>query len=210
MNFIKEAVEQYAHDHTHQEEDLLTRLEEETYERLEIPHMITGRIEGRLLKMLARLIQARRILEVGTFSGYGALSLAEALPEDGSLLTFEIDPEAVAFARKYFAESAHGKKITLMEGPALDHLKTLQGPYDMAFIDADKVNYLNYYETILPLIRRQGLIVVDNVLWSGRVLDPQDESDRAIHALNERVRTDDRVEAVMLTVRDGIYCIQKR
>jgi len=209
MDFIDEKIEQYAFDHTSEEGELLRRLEEETYEKLEIPQMTTGRIEARLLKLLARLVGARRILEIGTFGGYSALSMAEALPEEGTLVTCEEDPVAIAFAQKYFSESPHGEKITQMEGPALESIKKLTGTFDMAFIDADKINYSNYYEAILPMIRPGGLIAVDNVLWSGRVLDPQDESDRAIHQFNERVVNDQRVESVLLTVRDGLNCIIK-
>ena len=209
MNFIDENIEEYAFDHTSYEGDLLRQLEEETYKKLEIPQMTTGRIEARLLKLLARLVGAKRILEIGTFAGYSALSMAEALPEEGELVTCEIDPEAIIFAKKYFNLSEHGKKITLMEGPALESLKKISGPFDMAFIDADKENYNNYYEAILPLVRSGGLIAIDNVLWSGRVLDPQDKSDKAIHQLNERVIQDERVESVLLTVRDGLNCIVK-
>jgi caffeoyl-CoA O-methyltransferase len=209
MDFIDEKIEQYAFDHTSEEGELLRRLEKETYEKLEIPQMTTGRIEARLLKLLARLVGAQRILEIGTFAGYSALSMAEALPEDGTLVTCDEDPVAIAFAKKYFSESRHGKKIKQMEGPALESIKKLTGSFDMAFIDADKINYSNYYEAILPMIRPGGLIAVDNVLWSGRVLDPQDESDRAIHQFNERVVKDQRVESVLLTVRDGLNCIIK-
>ena len=209
MDFIDEKIEQYAFDHTSEEGELLRRLEEETYEKLEIPQMTTGRIEARLLKLLARLVGAQRILEIGTFAGYSALSMAEALPENGTLVTCDEDPVAIAFAKKYFSESRHGKKIKQMKGPALESIKKLTGSFDMAFIDADKINYRNYYEAILPMIRPGGLIAVDNVLWSGRVLDPQDESDRAIHQFNERVVKDQRVESVLLTVRDGLNCIIK-
>ncbi|MCH8311768.1 MAG: class I SAM-dependent methyltransferase [Nitrospinae bacterium] len=209
MDFINEDIEDYAHEHTQSEGELLAQLEKETYETLEIPQMTTGRIEGRFLKMLAQLIGAKRILEIGTFGGYASLSMAEALPDDGELITCDVDPIAIAFAKRFFAKSEHGKKITLMEGPALESLKTLSGPLDMAFIDADKENYWNYYEAILPMIRPGGLIVVDNVLWSGRVLNPVDASDKAIHQFNERIKNDARVESVLLTVRDGIYCIRK-
>ena len=209
MDFIDEKIEQYAFDHTSKESLLLQRLEEETYQKLEIPQMTTGRQEARLLKLLARLIGARCILEIGTFGGYSALSMAEALPEDGTLVTCEIDPVAIAFAQKYFSESPHGKKITQMEGPALKSIKKLTGSFDMAFIDADKVNYLNYYEAIFPLMRVGGLIAVDNVLWSGRVLDPKDDTDKAIHQFNEQIIKDQRVESVLLTVRDGLSLIIK-
>ena len=209
MDFIDEKIEEYAFDHTSYEGDLLKQLEEETYEKLDIPQMTTGRVEARLLKMLARLAGAKRILEIGTFAGYSALSMAEALPEEGELVTCEMDPEAIFVAKKYFGLSPHGKKITLMEGPALDSLKKVSGLFDMAFIDADKENYINYYDAIFPLIRPGGLMAIDNVLWSGRVLDPKDNSDKAIHELNEKVVRDNRVESVMLTVRDGLNCIIK-
>ena len=209
MEFLDEKIEEYAFNHTSYEGNLLKRLEEETYEKLEIPQMTTGRIEARFLKLLARLVGAKRILEIGTFAGYSALSMAEALPEDGELITCEIDPEAIVFAKRYFDLSPHGKKIALLEGVALDSLKSISGPFDMAFIDADKENYSNYYEAILPMIRYGGLIAVDNVLWSGRVLDPKDKSDKAIHQFNERVIQDKRVESVLLTVRDGLNCIIK-
>jgi caffeoyl-CoA O-methyltransferase len=160
--------------------------------------------------MLVELTGARRVVEVGTFGGYGSLSMAEGLPEDGSLITCDIDPVAAAFARRFFAESPHGKKITLLEGNALNSLKTLAGRFDMAFIDADKENYLNYYEALLPLIRPGGLIVADNVRGSGRVLDPQDDATRAICRFIDAVAKDPRVERVMLTVRDGISLIRKK
>ena len=209
MDFIDEKIEEYAFDHTSYEGDLLKQLEEETYEKLDIPQMTTGRIEARLLKMLAHLAGAKRILEIGTFAGYSALSMAEALPQEGELVTCEMDPEAILVAKKYFGLSLHGKKITLMEGPALDSLKKISGLFDMAFIDADKENYINYYDAIFPLIRPGGLMAIDNVLWSGRVLDPKDNSDKAIHKLNEKVVQDNRVESVLLTVRDGLNCIIK-
>ena len=209
MDFIDEKIEEYAFDHTSYEGDLLKQLEEETYEKLDIPHMTTGRIEARLLKMLAHLAGAKRILEIGTFAGYSALSMAEALPDEGELVTCEMDPEAIFMAKKYFGLSPHGKKITLMEWLALDSLKKVSGFFDMAFIDADKENYSNYYDAIFTLIRPGGLRAIDNVLWSGRVLDPIDNSDKAIHQLNEKVIQDNRVESVLLTVRDGLNCIIK-
>ena len=210
MDFVNEDIDNYAYDHTQIEDDLLWRLELETYDQLEIPQMLTGRIEGRLLKMLAQLVEAKRIIEIGTFGGYSALSMAEALPDSGYLITCEMDPVAIQFAQRFFDESPHGKKIVLKEGPALDTLKTLTGSFDMAFIDADKENYLNYYEALLPLMRPGGLIVVDNVLWRGRVLNPQETSDHAIHRFNHRVKDDHRVEKVMLTIRDGVSLLRKR
>ncbi len=210
MELLDEDIERYVYDHTDDEGELLARLQKETYDSLEYPQMVSGRSVGRFLKLQAQLLGARRILEVGTFSGYSALSMAEGLPEDGRLFTCDEDPAAIAVARRYFAESPHGRKITLLEGNALDSIAGLNETFDMAFIDADKANYLNYFNAILPIMRVGGLIVADNVLWSGRVLDPKDESDHAIHQFNETVCRDDRVESVMLPVRDGLYCLRKK
>ena len=172
--------------------------------------MICGQIEGTLLQMLAVSVGARRILEVGMFTGYSALMMAAALPDDGELITCDVDPEAIALARSFFARSPDGSKIDIREGPALDTLKTLEGPFDLVFIDADKENYIGYYEAALPMLAPNGVIVVDNVLWMGRVLDPQDDSDRAIVAFNEHVRRDARVWNVMLTLRDGVMLIRRK
>lgn len=210
MDFVNEDIERYCFDRTDKEPELLIQLQRITFENLEIPQMLTGRIEGRLLRMLALLVNAKRILEVGTFSGYSALSMAEALPEGGELFTCDEDPEAIAVARKFFNESPHGNKITLLEGLALESIAKLEGPFDLAFIDADKENYQNYYDAIFPMMRSGGLIVVDNVLWSGRVLNPEDPSDHAIANFNKKVAADDRVDHVMLTVRDGVYLLRKK
>ena len=210
MDFIDEEIERYVNDHTQSEGDLLSRLQKETQRSLEYPQMVSGRTVGRFLKLQAQLLEARRILEVGTFSGYSALSMAEALPKDGRLYTCDEDPAAIAVAKRYFAESPHGSKIILLEGNALDSIADLNETFDMAFIDADKTNYLNYFNAILPILRSGGLIVADNVLWGGRVLDPKEESDHAIHQFNEAVYRDERVEALMLPVRDGLYCMRKK
>ncbi|MFQ5481146.1 MAG: O-methyltransferase [Nitrospinaceae bacterium] len=210
MDFIDAKLEQYICAHTDPEDSLLRELERETRETLELPQMLTGRLEGQFLKMLAALIAAERVLEVGTFSGYGALSMASALPEWGELFTCEVDPGAIAVARRYFEKSPFGSRIRLLEGDALQSIRSLQGPLDLAFIDADKVNYQNYYEAILPLMRPNGLIAVDNVLWSGGVLDPRDDSSHAIARFNDTVFGDGRVDHVMLPVRDGIYLLRKK
>jgi caffeoyl-CoA O-methyltransferase len=208
--FIDAAVEQFAHDHTEPETDLYVRLREETYRVMQWPEMQVDVIEGRFLQMLVRLSSAKSILELGMFTGYSALMMAEALPDDGRLITCEIDPKAEAIARRYFAESPHGRKITVRMGPALDTIKTWTGPLDLVFIDADKVNYSNYYEACLPLLKSGGLVVADNVLWSGKVLHPKDADDHAIVAFNRLVQSDPRVKNVCLTVRDGMMLARKR
>lgn len=210
MAFIDEAVEQYAHDHTKPESELFRRLREETFREMQYPQMQVGRIEGQFLKLLVRLTGARRVLEIGMFTGYSGLMMAAGLPDDGRLITCDVDPKAEAIARRYFAESEHGHKIEVRMGPALETIKTLDGSLDMVFIDADKTNYSNYYEAVMELVRPGGLIVADNVLWSGEVVNPQDESARAIVAFNERVQQDPRVENVCLTVRDGMMLAWKR
>jgi caffeoyl-CoA O-methyltransferase len=196
--FIDSAVEQFAQDHTEPETNLYVRLREETYRTMQSPEMQVG------------LIDARDILEIGMFTGYSTLMMAEAVPEDGRLITCEVDPKAEAIAKRYFGESPHGHKITIRMGPALDTIKTLSAPLDLVFIDADKVNYSNYYETCFPLVKPGGLIVGDNVLWSGKVIDPKDDDTRSIVAFNRLVQSDTRVENVCLTVRDGIMLAWKR
>jgi len=210
MIFIDEAVEQFAHDHTKPESELFSRLREETYREMQSPQMQVGRIEGQFLKMLVRLTGARRVLEIGMFTGYSGLMMAEGLPDDGRLITCDVNPKAEAIASRYFAESEHGHKIEIRMGPALDTIKTLTEPLDLVFIDADKTNYLNYYEAVMPLVRPGGLIVADNVLWSGRVLNPEDDDSRAIVEFDKRVTEDPRVENVCLTVRDGMMLAWKR
>ena len=209
-DFIDPAVEQFARNHTEQESDLHVRLREETYRVMDRPQMQVDVIEGRFLKMLVRLTGARTILEIGTFTGYSALMMAEGLPDDGRLITCEVDPKAEGIARRHFSESPHGSKITLRMGPALETIKTLSGPLDLVFIDADKGNYSNYYEASLPLLKPGGLIVADNVLWSGKVLDPKDADDHAIVAFDRMIQSDPRVENVCLTVRDGMMLACKR
>ncbi len=209
-SFINDAVEQFAHDHTKPESDLFLRLRDETYATMRSPQMQVGRIEGRFLKMLVRLTGARRILEIGMFTGYSALMMAEGLPDDGHLITCDVNPEAEAIAQRYFNESPDAHKIEIRMGPALDTIKSLSEPIDIVFIDADKTNYSNYYEAIMPLVKPGGLIVADNVLWSGRVLDPQSEDDHAIVAFDKLVQSDPRLENVCLTVRDGMMLAWKR
>jgi caffeoyl-CoA O-methyltransferase len=208
--FINKDIEQYAYNHTKRESEIFERLRQETHEKMSAPQMQVGRIEGQFLKMLVRLVGARRILEIGMFTGYSALMMAEGLPEDGRLITCDIDPKAEEMAKRYFAESSHGHKITVCIAPALETIAKIIEPFDMVFIDADKGNYPKYYEACLNILRPGGLIAVDNVLWSGRVLKPEDQDTCAIDQFNKQVTEDNRVENVCLTVRDGIMLIWKR
>ena len=174
------------------------------------PQMLTGPVEGRFLELLVHASGARRILEIGTFTGFSALSMAAALPEDGTIDTLDIEPKHAEVAQRYFDRSPHGSKITLHLGPALDTIAGLEGSFDLVFIDADKENYDAYYEAVLPRLSEGALIAIDNTLWSGRVLEPEDETTRLIAALNDKLAADERVVAVQLTVRDGITLLRRR
>ena len=204
-------LEEYAVRHSMPLSPLLEELAATTREKMGNRWvMLSGQLQGTLLQMLAASVGARRILEIGTFTGFSALMMAAALPDDGELISCEIDPEAIALAGSFFARSPHGGKIEIREGPALDTLKTLEGPFDLVFIDADKESYLAYYEAALPLLAPNGIIAVDNVLWMGRVLDPKDESDRVIVAFNEHVSRDERVWNMLLPIRDGLMLIRHK
>lgn len=210
-DLINPAIEAYATQRTTSLPPLLQELVAETEARKgRMAGMLSGALTGTLLQTLAWGVNARRILEIGMFTGFSALLLAAALPDDGELITCDVDPEAIAIARRFFARSPDGKKIQVREGPALDTLQTLSGPFDFIFIDADKENYTAYYEAALPLLAPHGLIAVDNVLWGGRILDPRSELDRAIAAFNDHVRNDPRVSHVLLTVRDGVLLVRRR
>jgi caffeoyl-CoA O-methyltransferase len=174
--------------------------------------MVVGPLEGAFLKVMALSIGARRVLEIGTFTGYSALCMAECLPEDGVVVTCDIDPESTAMAKRYWAQSPHGTKINLRLAPALETMATLTGTFDLIFIDADKTNYVNYFHRALDLIADHGVILIDNVLWNGDVLKnpAPDTNTAAIQELNRVVHAEPRVSAVLLTIRDGIFLIKPR
>ena len=206
-------LDEYAESRSTPRDELFTRLFEETHEKLAAPQMLTGGVEGRFLETLVWAMGARRILEIGTYSGYSALSMAAALPDDGELITCDVWEEANEVARRYAAESPHGHKIDFRLGPALETISELEGPFDLVFIDADKDNYDAYFEATLPLLSDRGLIVVDNTLWSGRVLPGQDDGapqTKAIAALNDKLAGDQRVVTVMLPIRDGVTLVRRR
>ncbi len=206
---ISAAINQYAYRSTRPEPPLLANLEARTHAEVAFPQMLTGRVEGRLLKLLVRMLRPRLAVEVGTFTGYSALSMAEGLEEGARLITCEIDPVAARVAREAFAASPHGRKIELRLGPALQTIRGIAEPVDFSFIDADKTGYPEYYEELVARTRPGGVIVLDNMLMSGHVLDPQDEDARAVARLNERIARDARAENVLLTVRDGVQIVVK-
>jgi caffeoyl-CoA O-methyltransferase len=212
MDIVLDPIERYAEEHTTPPEPLLAELAAETRATLESPQMLTGTVEGRFLELLVYASGARRVLELGTYSGYSALSMAAGLAPDGRIDTCELDQERANVARRYIARSPHADRIHLHLGPALETIESLDGEFDFVFIDADKPNYVNYYEAVLPRLSGRGLVAADNTLWSGRVLDKDDASEgtQAIKAFNEHVRSDPRVTSVMLTVRDGVTLIRPK
>jgi caffeoyl-CoA O-methyltransferase len=212
MSFIvPEEIEAYAAAHTTPPEELLAELAEETKATLRSPQMLTGPIEGRLLELLVHGIGAKRVLELGTYSGYSSLSMAAALAEGGHIDTCEVDEKHAEVARRYIERSQYADRITVHLGPALETIERLGGEFDFVFIDADKENYGAYYEALLPRLTPHGLMAIDNTLWSGRVLGESDDSadTRAIRELNDRIASDPRVVAVQLTVRDGVTLIRR-
>jgi caffeoyl-CoA O-methyltransferase len=211
-DIVDPAVEEYAVEHTSGEPPWFATLAEDTRARTTAPGMMVGTLEGRLLTALVAMLRPRLVLEIGTFTGYSALSMAEALPPDGRIVTCDISEEHVAIAREHIARTPHADRIEILLGPAQQSVEGLQGPFDLVFIDADKGGYLGYYEAVLPKLAPDGVILVDNVLWSGRVVDPavDDEDTKAIRAFNDHVAADDRVEVVLLTVRDGVSLIRRR
>lgn len=209
MEIINSGIENYAWKHTKPESPLIKEIDDTTHIELEYAQMLSGRVEGRFLQFLVKISGAKKILEIGMFTGYSALSMAEALPDDGRLITCDTNERYRAIAERFFNKSPHGKKIEVKMGPALETLKNLDTIFDLVFLDADKDSYPEYYEAIFPLLRVGGILVVDNVLWSGEVLQPKDRKAKSIDRLNKNLCNDDRVENILLTVRDGINLVRK-
>jgi len=210
FDIVSSEIEGYCIAHTTAVPELYERLREETYRATDLPQMQVGPLEGRLLKLLTQLTGGRLAVEIGTFTGYSALNIAEGLADDGKLIACDKNDDWTSIARRYWAEAPWGHKIELRLGDALQTVAGIEGPIDLVFIDADKANYINYWEALVPKVRPGGLVVADNVLWSGSVLDPQRDSDRALVAFSRHVVADDRVEQVMLTVRDGVTVARKK
>ena len=206
---VSAEIERYAIDHTTPLPTYLADLVRETKEKRGSVGMLSGPVVGTLLQFLVCASGARRVLEIGTFTGFSAQMMAAALPDDGVLVTCDINEESAELALEYFGKSPHGHKIDLRMGPALQTLETLTGPFDLVFIDADKSGYVDYYERALELLSPRGIIVVDNVLWSGQVLNPISDTDHAIARFNRHVRDDPRVRHVLLPVRDGLMLVHR-
>jgi predicted O-methyltransferase YrrM len=207
MHFISEELEEYIENHSENEPELLAALNKETYQKILLPRMLSGHFQGRVLSMLSKLIRPTNILEIGTYTGYSALCLCEGMQENGSLHTIDIKEELVDFQRKYFDKSPWGKQIVQHLGEAVDIIPNLELTFDLVFIDADKENYLIYYEMIVPKMNRGGIILSDNVLWSGKVVEPLEDGDMSTKILveyNRHLKNDPRVETVLLPIRDGL------
>jgi len=207
MHFISQELEDYIEQHSENEPALLAALNKETYQKILLPRMLSGHFQGRVLSMLSKLIRPVNILEIGTFTGYAALCLCEGMQENGQLHTIDIKEELVDFQRKYFDKSQWGNQIVQHLGEAISILPTLEIKFDLVFIDADKENYINYFELILTKMNKGGIILSDNVLWSGKVLEPLQKNDLSTKVLleyNELLKNDNRVESVLLPIRDGL------
>ena len=213
MYFIPEKLDDYVVQHTENEPELLRELSRETFQKMLQPRMLSGHFQGRILSFLSKLIRPKKILELGTFTGYSALCLAEGLDKDGELHTIDKNEELVSFQRRYFNRSIHGTKIHQHTGCALEIIKKLNYKFDLIFIDADKSNYVNYFNLLVDKIKRGGVLISDNVLWSGKVIEPLENSDLSTKVLleyNKLLKEDPRFETILLPIRDGLTLSIKR
>lgn len=208
---IQTEIQNYAENFTSGENDILRELRRKTFGERDDKSMLSGFYQGRLLSALSKIIHPKRVLEIGTYMGYSALCLAEGLHEDGKIITLDVDEETNAIAKEFWAQTAHYSKIEAYLGDAAQIIPTLNETFDLVFIDADKPNYVNYYDLIFPKLRIGGVILADNVLWSGRVLNAEneDENTKALHEFNKKIQADERVSNILLTVRDGLMMVRK-
>jgi predicted O-methyltransferase YrrM len=211
-DIIDNTAEEYAIRYTTPTDNLLHEIEKYTYQNHPHANMLSGPLQGKLLEMISKMIKPERVLEIGTFMGYSAICLAKGLTPTGELHTIEIRQEDANIARNFFSKSLYTKQIFLHEGNALDIIPTLNETWDLIFIDADKVNYINYYDLTLPLLKKEGFIIADNVLFHGEVLEEKitGKNAKAIHSFNEHLKKDNRIQHVLVTVRDGLMLIQKK
>ncbi len=213
MDFIDQTINDYAEKYSTQESANLKKLNRETHANVLMPRMLSGHLQGRILSMISCMIRPKHILEIGTYTGYSALCLAEGLTDDGKISTIDINDELTPMVRKYVQESGLSSKFEILTGNALTIIPTLHGPFDLVFIDADKSNYSNYYDLVFEKIKTGGFIIADNVLWSGKVIEESEKMDKdtlAIHSFNQKINSDQRITKVILPVRDGLTLMQKR
>jgi caffeoyl-CoA O-methyltransferase len=207
MHFLSDDLEEYIEQHSENEPELLAQLNKETYQKILLPRMLSGHFQGRVLSMLSKLIRPVNVLEIGTYTGYAALCLCEGMQESGQLHTIDIKEELIDFQRKYFDKSPWGNQIVQHLGEAIDIIPNLDLKFDLVFIDADKENYINYFNLIVPKMNKGGVILSDNVLWSGKVVLPLEKNDLSTKVLleyNQILKNDPRVETVLLPIRDGL------
>jgi predicted O-methyltransferase YrrM len=212
MDLIPKAITDYSEKFTSAESSLLKRINRETWQKVYMPRMISGHLQGRILSMFSKMLQPRRILEIGTFTGYSALCMAEGLSENGRLITIDKNEELQDLAKKYFSNSEFGEKIDFRVGEAFDIIRDLDENFDLVFIDADKISYMDYYKLLLPKVREGGIIIADNVLWSGKVvkdLKKADQETKSLRSFNKMIQNDPAVENVLIPVRDGLMVIRK-
>jgi len=213
MEFLPEDISQYSEQHTTNESVVLQKLTRETYANVLMPRMLSGKLQGRVLAMLCHMIQPERILEIGTFTGYSAMCMAEGLVPNGKLITIDINEELETMVRKHISEAQLESKIDYRIGHALSILPTIEDTFDLVFIDADKINYLNYYHLIFDKVKKGGFIIADNVLWSGKIIVREgqkiDKDTQALVDFNDFVHNDTRVENVLLPLRDGLMILRK-
>jgi predicted O-methyltransferase YrrM len=212
MEFIAQELDQYCCNHSAEENDLLKRINRETHLEVLQPRMLSGHFQGRVLSMFSKMIQPKRILEIGTYTGYSALCLAEGLTSEGKLVTIDVNEELASRVQSYFDASSYSKQISYVISLALEVIPSLNEEWDIVFIDADKQNYIEYYEMVLPLVKSGGYIILDNVLWSGKVadLEKNDKDTVLLRKLNDIIHEDIRVEEVLLPIRDGLMIARKK
>ncbi|MBA2422673.1 MAG: O-methyltransferase [Chitinophagales bacterium] len=211
MHFFPESLERYAEDHTTSESELLKKLNRETQARIYMPQMVSGHLQGQLLRMISLLIRPKSILEIGTFTGYSAICMSDGLQPGGTLYTIDINEELREMAEQYFKQAGISEKVNYKIGDATNIIPELNATFDLVFIDADKINYSKYYELVFDKVRRGGVILADNVLWSGKVIEEvRDDETNALIAFNDRIQQDSRVDNVLLTQRDGLMMIRKK
>lgn len=211
MDFLHHDLNNYIASYSSAEDEVLQALTRETFLKVQMPHMISGNLQGQFLALLVQISQAKKILEIGTFTGYATLCMAKAQDENGSIITIDINEELEPICKKYWTMATVQNKIDFKAGKALEIIPTLSKEFDMVFIDADKANYSAYFDAIIDQVKSGGLIVADNVLWSGKVLlENKDKDTQNIHAYNEKVRNDPRVENFILPIRDGLNIARKK
>jgi len=207
MDFIDKKIMEYAINNSENEPELLKELTKETYQKILQPRMLSGHPQGRILSLLSKIIKPKRILEIGTYTGYGTICLAEGLSDDGKIITIDKNEEIIDFQNKYFEKSGYRDKIIQLNGEALDLIETLDDKYDIVFLDADKENYINYYKAVSDKIVKGGILITDNVLWSGKVLEPSKSSDietEILNKFNQLLKNDKKFETVIIPIRDGV------